>query len=283
MISAIDVAEKDYQGLVIWQESPMNFSVGANLKQFIKSFSADKSDELRAAVYQFQRVALRLKYCSIPTVAAVRGRALGGGCEMLMHCDDVVAALESYIGLVEIGVGLLPAGGGLKELALRAHTTACGLPSYPLLENYFKTVAMAQVSASAMEAKQQAFLKPSAQIVLNSHEVLFLAIEKAKYLALNNYLPPVPAVIPVLGREAIARLNMIIVNMAKGGFISEHDSIIAEKIAYVLGGGDLNEGELVDEEWFLRLEINAFVELALTSKTQARVQHLLETGKPLRN
>ncbi len=283
MNTAIDIAEKKYQGLVIWQASQMNFSVGANLKQFIKSFSADKSDELRAAVYQFQRVALRLKYCSIPTVAGLKGRALGGGCEMLMHCDDAVAALESYVGLVEIGVGLLPAGGGLKELALRAHKDAGSLPSYPLLENHFKTVAMAAVAGSGAEAKEKAFLKPNAQIVLNSDEVLFLAIEKAKYLVCNNYLPPIPAAIPVHGREANARLNMIIVNMAQGGFISEHDAMIAKKIANVISGGDLNEGELVDEEWFLRLEIDAFVELAQTEKTQARVGHLLETGKPLRN
>ena len=118
---------------------------------------------------------------------------------------------------------------------------------------------------------------------MNSHEVLYLAIEKAKHLATNNYLPPIQQAIPVHGRDAIARLNMLVVNMAKGGFISEHDQIIAEKIAYVISGGDLDEGELVDEAWFLRLEIEAFVELAQTEKTQARVKHLLETGRPLRN
>ena len=282
MMQAIDLAEKNYTGLVIWQQSVMNFSVGANLKQFVKSFSAEKADELKAAVYQFQRVAMRLKHCAIPTIAAVRGRALGGGCEFLMQCDDVVASLESYVGLVEIGVGLLPAGGGLKELALRA-VDSNHMPLFSSLEQSFKSVAMADVSSSGMEAKAKQFLKASALIVLNTHEVLFLAIERAKALATNNYLAPVRTQIPVHGREAIARLNMIIINMTKGGFISEHDALIAGKIANVICGGDLDEGALVDEEWFLRLEIDAFVELAQTEKTKARVLHLLETGKPLRN
>lgn len=283
MMKALDLAEQKCKALVLWQQSPLNFSVGANLKQFIASFAADKSDELKAIVYKFQRVALRLKYCQIPTVAALRGRALGGGCEFLMHCDEAVAALESYVGLVEVGVGLLPAGGGLKELALRAQHNANGLAVFPLLEKYFKMVAMAEVAGSAVEAKEKAFLKASTQIVMNTHEVLYRAIEQAKFLALNNYLPPRKPKIAAQGREALARLNMLITNMAEGGFISEHDQLIAEKIAYVLCGGDLNEGELVDEEWFLRLEIEAFIELAKTEKTQARVQHLLETGKPLRN
>lgn len=283
MLAAIDFSEKNYSGLVIWQQSTSNFSVGANLKQFVKTFTKEKIGELKSAVYQFQRVALRLKYCSIPTIAAIRGRALGGGCEFLMQCDDVVASIESYVGLVEIGVGLLPAGGGLKELALRAVNPVTGKPSYELLENAFKTVAMGQVSTSALEAKALQFLKPTAQVILNTHEVLFFAIQRAKFLAMNYYLPPVPAKIPAQGIEAMARLKMIVVNMAKGGFISEHDAKIANQIATVICGGALNEGEAVDEEWFLRLEINAFVELAQTSKTKDRVTHLLETGKPLRN
>ncbi len=201
----------------------------------------------------------------------------------LLQCDDVVASIESYVGLVEIGVGLLPAGGGLKELALRAVKPSNGQPLFPVLEQSFKTVAMAEVSSSGIEAKSKQFFKPSAQIVLNTHEVLFLAIERAKALSMNNYVAPIPAKIPVHGREGIARLQMIIVNMSKGGFISEHDALIAGKIANVICGGDLDEGELVDEAWFLRLEIEAFVELAQTEKTKARVLHLLETGKPLRN
>jgi 3-hydroxyacyl-CoA dehydrogenase len=283
MQKAIDIAEQDYSGLVLWQHNPMNFSVGANLKQFIEVFEPNRQDELKAVVYKFQRVALRLKYSSIPTVAALRGRALGGGCEFLMHCDDAVAALESYVGLVEVGVGLLPAGGGLKELVLRANEYANGLDPFPLLERYFKMVAMAEVSASGLEAKQKAFLKPTSDVVLNTHEVLYLAIEKAKGIARANYLPPAKTAIPVLGRDANARLMMLVVNMAEGGFISEHDKCIAEKIAYVMSGGDLDEGTLVDEEWLLRMEIEAFAELAQTEKTKARVQHLLETGKPLRN
>lgn len=282
-MAAIDIAESQYQGLVLWQQNPVNFSVGANLKQFINLFTKAKTDELRKVVYAFQRVALRLKYSAIPTVAAVRGRALGGGCELLMHCDDAVASLESYIGLVEVGVGLLPAGGGLKELALRASRLANGLDSFPLLERYFKAVAMGEVASSAYEAKEKAYLKPSAQVILNPHECLYVALTRAKQLAESNYLPPIAEKIAVAGREGYARLAMLMVNMAEGGFISAHDKLIAEKIAYVICGGGLDEGGLVDEEWFLRLELDAFIELAQTEKTQARVRHLLETGKPLRN
>lgn len=283
MMQAIDFAEEKCTGLVIWQQSLMNFSVGANLKQFVNSFTKEKATKLKEVVSLFQQVAMRLKYCAIPTVAAVRGRALGGGCEMLMQCDDVVASLESYVGLVEVGVGLLPAGGGLKELALRSINATNNKVDFATLEQSFKAVAMAEVSSSASEAIHKRFFKDSAEIVMNTHEVLMLAIERAKALALNNYLPPVPKLIPAHGREAIARLNMLVVNMAKGGFISEHDAMIAEKITYVICGGDLDEGQLVDEAWFLRLEIEAFAELAQTEKTKARVMHLLETGKPLRN
>ena len=283
LVKAIDMAEKDFDGLVVWQQSPMNFSVGANLKLFTELFEKRDAERLEKVVYDFQRAARRLKFAKVPTVAALRGRALGGGCELLMQCQEVVAAFESYAGLVEVGVGLLPAGGGLKELAIRANKNANGFDSYQYLEQYFKTVAMAEVSGSAYEAVQKGFIKSSTTVVMNTHEVLYNAIHKARFMAQSNYLPPIEEKIPALGREAWARLNTIIVNMAKGGFISPHDKLIAEKIAYVITGGDLNEGQLVDEEWFLRLERQAFVELALTEKTKERVLHLLKTGRPLRN
>lgn len=283
MESALDIAERDFKGVVIWQKSTQHFSAGANLKQFVSLFEKGKEKRLREVVYQFQRVALRLKYSTIPTIAAVRGLALGGGCEFLMHCDEAVCAFESYVGLVEMGVGLLPAGGGLKELARRAVRYSKGNDAFSLLESYFKMVAMGEVSASASDAKRRNFLKPNATIVMNAHEVLYIAIEKARYLSNANYLPPMNTPILAQGRDAIARLNMIIVNMAEGGFISQHDKFIAEKMAYVISGGDLDHGEVVDEEWYLKLEIDAFVELANTEKTKARVLHLLKTGKPLRN
>lgn len=280
---AIDIAEVQCKALVIWQTSPQYFSAGANLKQFINLFEVGQEDKLREVVYQFQRTLLRLKYSHLPTIAALRGQALGGGCELLMHCDDAVCAVESYVGLVEIGVGLLPASGGLKELAYRAGTLSTGGDPYILLEKYFKMVAMAEVSSSGADAKKRDFLKPTATLIMNTNEVLYTAIQKAHYMIESNYQPPINALFPVQGRDAIARLNMIIVNMHKGGFISEHDKCIAEKIAYVISGGDLNTGELVDEEWILRLEIDAFLQLATTEKTKARVSHLMQTGKPLRN
>lgn len=280
---AIDKAEACAEGLVIWQTSSQYFSAGANLKQFMSLFEVGQEDALRNIVYQFQRTLLRLKYTSLPVVAALRGQALGGGCELLMHCDDAVCALESYVGLVEIGVGLLPASGGLKELANRAVTLSKANDAFSLLERYFKMVAMAEVSSSGVDAKKRDFLKPTATVIMNTNEVLYTAIQKAHYLIKSNYRPPMHSLFPVLGRDAVARLNMIIVNMHAGGFISDHDKYIAEKIAYVIAGGDLNVGECVDEEWFLRLEIDAFLALAATDKTKARVSHLMKTGKPLRN
>lgn len=280
---SIELAEQQYKGIVLWQESATFFSVGANLKQFMNLFESDNATALKEVVYQFQRTLLKLKYSAIPAVAALRGQALGGGCELVMHCDDVVCALESYVGLVEIGVGLLPAAGGLKELALRAQTLSNGAPSFQLLERYFKMVAMAEVSGSGVDAKDKGFLGATTNVLMNTHEVLYTAIKKAHFLSDSNYLPPMKEKISVLGRDANARLNMIILNMAEGGFISEHDKLIAEKIAYVLSGGDLNEGEKVDEEWFLKLEIDAFLSLAQTTKTKERISHLLRTGKPLRN
>jgi 3-hydroxyacyl-CoA dehydrogenase len=280
IMQAIAIAEQSYKALVIYQHSDMNFSVGANLKEFSSRFALDKAHELEAIVEKFQNVAMRLKYSAIPSIAAVRGRALGGGCELAMQCDKVVAGFESYIGLVEIGVGLLPAGGGLKEFALRA---ARDRDSYAAIESYFKTVAMAEVSASSIDAKCKGYMRDDDVVVMNNHEVLFVAKTIANAMSQSNYKPPMKKPIPVAGRLAISRLQMLLANMREGGFISEHDYLITCKIADVICGGDLNSGELVDEQWFLRKERKAFVELACLEKTQARVMHMLETGKPLRN
>ncbi len=280
---ALDVAEKEFDALILWQESDSNFSLGANLKQFVTLFAEDKKHELSEAIYQFQRTALRLTYSSIPTIAAVRGRALGGGLELIMHCDDSICALESYVGLVEMGVGLLPAGGGLKTLAINASKLSCPNAQYAYLEDAFKMVATAFVATSSLEAVKKGFLNQSTRTVMNTKELLYSAMGTANYLTDLGYRPKVNPQIQVMGLEANARLNLIITNMHQGGFISEHDAYIAKKIAFVLTGGNVNEGTIVDEEWFLRLEREAFVELALTDKTRDRVLHILETGKPLRN
>lgn len=317
---AVEEAERNWRALVIWQTEPP-FSAGANLQKATErlksseppsAFSllasklrksaqsavlraarglhladalmAGKLAEVESMVAQFQQTSQDLRYSMIPTVAAVDGLALGGGCEFVMHCDRVVAAMESYIGLVEAGVGLLPAGGGCKELALRAAQEAKDGDPFPRLRNYFQNVATAQLGKSAEHAKELGYLRQADPVVMNRFELLYVAKAQAVALAEAGYRPPLRArSIPVAGSTGIATIKGLLVNMREGNFISEHDYLIGTKIAHVLCGGELTSGSLVDEEWFLELERAAFIELLATEKTQARVEHTLKTGKPLRN
>lgn len=320
MQQAIDEAERNWRSLVIWQTEPP-FSAGANLQkaterlknseppsalnQLTKKFKkaaqstilkaarnlnladalmAGKLAEVEAMIAQFQQTSQDLKYSMIPTVAAVDGLALGGGCEFVMHCDRTVATLESYIGLVEAGVGLLPAGGGCKELALRATQNTSEDDFFTLLKNYFKIVATAQVAKSAEEAKKLGYLRQADQIVMNRFELLHAAKMQAIALAEAGYRPPLKIdKFPVAGATGIATFKSLLVNMLEGDYISDHDYLIGCKVAYVMCGGNLTPGSLVDEDWILELERTAFIELLATEKTQARVEHTLKTGKPLRN
>ena len=281
---AISIAERDFQGLVIWQQKEP-FSAGADLAGALGLLQAGKVDEFDALVANFQRTSQRIKYALVPVVAAVRGLALGGGCEFQMHSARTVAHLESYIGLVEAGVGLLPAGGGLKELAVRASRAAGpGGDVFAELKKTFETVAMAKVSTSAVEAKELGLLRPTDRIVFNAHELLHVAKAEARNLAEGGYRPPLPERrIQVAGDVGIATFRMLLVNMLEGRFISPYDDEIATRIATVVSGGEVDRGSLVDEEWLLRLERKHFVELAQQEKTQARIGHMLKTGKPLRN
>ncbi|MDR4518445.1 MAG: 3-hydroxyacyl-CoA dehydrogenase/enoyl-CoA hydratase family protein [Nitrosomonas sp.] len=245
---------------------------------------ARKLAEVEAMIHQFQQTSQALRYSMIPTIAAVDGLALGGGCEFVMHCDRAVATMETYIGLVEAGVGLLPAGGGCKEFALRAAQTALEGDPFPQLKKYYQTVAMAELAKSADQAKEMGFLRPADTIIMNRFELLHAAKLQALALAEAGYRPPLrSSAIPVAGNTGIATIQSLLVNMREGDFISEHDNLIAKKIAYVMCGGDLTPGSLVDEDWFLELERTAFMELLATEKTQARIEHMLRTGKPLRN
>ena len=236
-------------------------------------------------VANFQATSQRIKYSQVPVVAAVRGLALGGGCEFQMHSARTIAHLESYVGLVEAGVGLLPAGGGLKELAVRASQAAGpGGDVFAELKKTFETVAMAKVSASALEAKELGLVRASDKIVFNAYELLHIARQEAAALAETGYRPPLPARrIQVAGDVGIATFKMLLVNMLEGRFVSDYDYEIATRIATVLCGGEVDRGSLVDEEWLLKLERTHFVELAQQEKTQARIAHMLKTGKPLRN
>ena len=289
LMAAIDEAEQRWRGLVIWQAREP-FSLGANLAAVAPSVQTGQWEAVEAVVAKFQRTSLRLKYSLIPTVAAVRGLALGGSCEFILHCDRTVAALESYIGLVEAGVGLLPAGGGCKELAVRAarevaRGSAGGqLDQFPFLRTYFQQTAMATVSKSALEAREMGYLTSSDVVIFNPHELLWVAKAQVRALSESAYRPALsPRNVPVAGRTGIATLEMMMVNMRDGGFISAYDFTVGLAIARVLCGGDVEPGSLVDERWLLDLERREIMTLLRNPKTQERVMYTLKTGKPLRN
>ena len=283
MEAALEVAEKQCKGLIIYQQDASNFSSGADLRSVSLLIQEGKMNALNDMIAHFQRVAMRLKYSSIPVVAALRGRALGGGCELMMHCDAVVAAFESYPGLVELGVGVIPAGGGCKEMALRAANQAQQAELMPFLQARFQQIATAQVAGSALDAKLMGYLHHSDTVLMHANEVLYAALAKIQAMQAANYLPPLKKQFKIAGIEGHARLQTGLVNWLEGGFISKHDYLMANELAGVICGGALNQGTLVDEEWILKLERDAFVSLAETPLTQARITSLLETGKPLRN
>ncbi|MDQ5959100.1 MAG: 3-hydroxyacyl-CoA dehydrogenase [Pseudomonadota bacterium] len=282
---AVARAEKELKGVVIWHEAP--FAFGANLKEVTEGLAAKQFDLLDEYVGEFQKASMCFKYAKVPVVAAVQGMALGGGCEFLMHCAKRVIALESYIGLVEAGVGLIPAGGGCKEFAIRAAQHAAktgGNDPFEFLQPVFMTIAMANVSKSGAQAKELGFAQETDKIVLNAHELLYVAVREARALAEAGYYPKLsPRGVKVAGRTGIANCEMMLANMKEGGMISAHDYQVAKAAATALCGGDVETGSLVDEQWLLTVERQLFVELLKTEKTQQRIQHMLETGKPLRN
>ncbi len=286
---ACDEAERNFAGLVIWQHDEP-FSLGADLANLMPGIEAGQWAAIESVVARFQQTSLRLRYSQVPTVAAVRGMALGGSCEFILHCDRTVAALESYIGLVEAGVGLLPGGGGCKELALRAADEckrgAAGsqIDMLPVLRSYFQGIATATVARSALEAKELGYLRPADVVVAHPREILHVARAQARALAETGYRPPLrPGAIPVAGRTGIATLRMMLVNLRDGGFISAYDHEVGLAIARVLCGGDVDSASQVDEDWLLALERSEFMNLLANRETQARIAHTLSTGKPLRN
>lgn len=270
--------------MVIWQPKEP-FSAGADLSGALGLLQAGDVKGFEAMVANFQATSQRIKYSLVPVIGAVRGLALGGGCEFQMHTARTVAHLESYIGLVEAGVGLLPAGGGLKEFAVRASQAAgSGGDVFAQLKPVFEAVAMAKVSASAIEAKEMGLLRQNDIVAFHPHELLHIAKQQALALAETGYRPPMPARrITVAGDVGVATFKMMLANMLEGRFISEHDAEIATRIATVMCGGNVDRGAQVDEDWLIRLEREHFVALAQMPKTQARIKHMLETGKPLRN
>ena len=285
VLEAVARAERDLDGLVIWQAAP--FAVGANLAQVTEAIRAGQFDLLERTVAKFQQASMALKHAQVPVVAAVQGMALGGGCEFAMHASHRVMALESYVGLVEAGVGLIPAGGGSKEFALQAHNLAqraAGGDVFPYIQESFQTIAMAKVAKSALEAVQMGFGKASDDILFNAHELLYAALHRARAMAEAGYRPPlVNNAVKVAGRNGIATCELMLMNMAQGGFISEYDYKVAKAGATALCGGEVETNARVSEAWILDVERALFVDLLKSEKTQQRIAHMLETGKPLRN
>ena len=280
---ALDCVERQFQGLIVYQNDENNFSAGANLREVAALIKTGKLNVLENMIEDVQKLVMRIKYSPLPIVAALRGRALGGGCELMMHCSSVMAAFESYPGLVELGVGLIPAGGGCKEMALRAAAKASGNDLMAYIRSYFEQIATGVVASSAPDALQRGYLQMKDHWVMHKNEVLYAALAKIKSMQAVNYVPSLPSRFKVAGREGHALLQVGLVNWLEGGFISQYDHELANQLAYVLCGGDVNQGTLVDEAWMLRLEKEAFMNLAANPQTQARILSMLETGKVLRN
>ncbi len=282
---AIDYAEQHCAGLVIWHEGA--FAAGADLKYMASLIEAKDWAGAEAFARDFQAIGLALKYAQIPTVAAVQGLALGGGCEIMRHCRQRVLALESYVGLVEAGVGLIPGGGGCKEQALAAAAIGqaqFGNDPFPAIQHAFDRIAYAKTSKSAHEAVTMAYANDSDPVVFHASELLYVALRQARALAEAGYRPALPATnIPVAGRNGLATLEMNLVNLREGGFISAHDFRVARAAAFALCGGEVESGSLVDEAWLLAMERQAFLALLQSEETQARIRAMLDTGKPLRN
>ncbi len=282
---AIDIAEKDFQGLVVGNQAA-NFSVGANIGMIFMMAVEQEYDELNMAIKMFQDSMMRMRYSSIPTISAPHGMCLGGGCELSMHADKVVAAAETYIGLVEFGVGVIPGGGGSKEMALRASDTfRKNDVELNVLQEYFLTIGMAKVSTSAYEAFDLGILQKGKDVVVvNKDRQIATAKAHAKLMAEAGYTqPPKRKDVKVLGKQALGMFLVGTDSMEAGHYISEHDKKIADKLAYVMAGGDLSEASYVSEQYLLDIEREAFLSLCTERKTLERIQHMLKTGKPLRN
>ena len=282
---AIDLAEKDFAGLVVGNQAA-NFSVGANIGMIFMMAAEQEYDELNMAIKYFQDTMMRMRYSSIPTISAPHGMALGGGCELSLHADKVVAAAETYMGLVEFGVGVIPGGGGSKEMALRAQDLFHkGDVQLNILQEYFLTIGMAKVSTSAYEAFDLGLLQKGKDVVVvNKDRQIAVAKQHAKLMADSGYTQPVKRNdVLVLGKQALGMFLVGTDAMEDSNYISEHDMKIANKLAYVMAGGDLSEPTRVSEQYLLDLEREAFLSLCTERKTLERIQHMLTKGKPLRN
>jgi 3-hydroxyacyl-CoA dehydrogenase len=287
LAKALDLLETtDLKGLVIGNESA-HFSGGANLAEMGLLAQTGNLDGITDLIVTFQTLLQRIYSFPKPIVAAVQGRALGGGCELVMACPHVVAAAETYIGLVELSVGLIPGAGGIMRMAARvADRAASDAPSHvqPFLKAAFETIATAKVSSSAYEGQALGFLPPTAQILMNGDRRLEVAKSTVLHLDAAGYVPPPEmSAILVLGRPARAMLDHAAYIFQQSGYASEYDRFLANRLAFVMTGGDLSAPAFVSENYLLQLERENFIPLLSQPKTQERIAHLLKTKKPLRN
>ena len=285
LVRAVELAEQAYEGLVIWSPDEM-FSVGADLQAMLPAFMMAGVSAIDGAEHELQNAMLRLRYASVPTVSAIRGMALGGGCEMAVYSARRVAAMESYMGLVEVGVGLVPGAGGLTYIARRAADNAAASTNkdlLPFLTEGFTAAAMAKVGTSALESRQLGYLLGNDIVVPHKDELLYVATHEARAMFNAGYRAPLPRPFAVAGRNGVATIKGSLVNMRDGGFISAHDFHIAGLIAHVVCGGDVDAGSLVTEEYLMALERQAFCSLLTHPKTQERIMGMMATGKPVRN
>ncbi|GAA5520116.1 3-hydroxyacyl-CoA dehydrogenase/enoyl-CoA hydratase family protein [Aliifodinibius salicampi] len=282
---ACNIVEDQFDALVISHDGD-NFTYGANLMEAMQTWQKGDKKRVREAAKNFQDVAVGLRYRPFPVVIAPFGRSLGGGVEFVLHADKVIAHHELYAGLVEVGVGLLPAGGGTKEILYRTMQQLMEdeqTDPMPNIKEKFKTIGMAKVSDGAPKAKKMGYLRESDQVVMNRDLLIANAKAEALRMADAGYHPPVKPQIKVLGKQALSSLKMMLHIMHEANFITDYDKVVAEKVAYVMSGGDLSEPQEVPEDYILRLERKAFIELLEDERTQARIEHMLKKGKPLRN
>lgn len=285
LMKGVALAEEKYKGLVIWSNDEV-FSAGADLQAMLPAFMTGGVNAISEAEHEMQKIMLQLRYANVPVIAAMRGLALGGGCELGLYSSKRVAAMESYIGLVEVGVGLVPGGGGLTYIARRAAENAAastGKDLLPFLTNGFTAAAMAKVGTSALESRKLGYLLDSDVVVAHKDELLYVAINEAKAMFECGYRAPHKRMFPVAGRSGLATIKGTLVNMRDGGFISAYDYFIGCQIAWVVCGGDVDAGSLVDEEYLMALERKAFATLLANPKTQERIMGMMSTGKPVRN
>ncbi len=285
---------KTLKSLVIWQDSGENFCAGADLNGFVGCVKNNDYTTMDNILISFQNICQKIKYINFPVIAAVKGMVLGGGTELMMHCDHVVAATETYIGLVEVGVGVIPAGGGCKEMLLRAQdkynnvlANSGGVPNLADIDKisqaFYQNIATAKVSTSAQEALSLGYLKTTDTIIANHNELLAVAVNVINNMTFANYTAPVQKTINVGGDRIKANILALLQNYFAGGFISAHDLIITQQLAEIFSGGGVTSDSEVSQDWLLQLERNSFITLLKSSATQARINTMLQTGRPLRN